>query len=178
MKMGEAASNPYKSVHTVKNPTMADRTKVLGFLILDKGQPLTVPIKVATRGILRDSDAVPRDGLDHNGRACRHKSDAADLREFDMAKVGEASTVRISKNWSFLRLFGCQCDDMARAPSDHHRSNLVGIYAFPQLGDGIVVGVSIVQMTAAQPCEPQVQQIDEAQASYQKGQRRALEDHP
>ena len=45
MKVGEAASNPYKSVHTVKNPSTTERTKVLGFLIADKGQPLVVPVK-------------------------------------------------------------------------------------------------------------------------------------
>jgi quercetin dioxygenase-like cupin family protein len=44
MKVGEASSNPYKSVHTVRNPSMTEPAKVLGFLIADKGQPLVVPV--------------------------------------------------------------------------------------------------------------------------------------
>jgi quercetin dioxygenase-like cupin family protein len=45
MKAGEVGSNPYKGVHTVKNPSMTERTKALDFLIADKSQPLVVPVK-------------------------------------------------------------------------------------------------------------------------------------
>lgn len=45
MKAGEAGSNSYKGVHTVRNPSLTEPAKVLGFLIADKGQPLTVPVK-------------------------------------------------------------------------------------------------------------------------------------
>jgi quercetin dioxygenase-like cupin family protein len=45
MKAGEVHFNPYKSVHTVRNPSTTEPTKVLGFLIADKGQPLSVPVE-------------------------------------------------------------------------------------------------------------------------------------
>jgi quercetin dioxygenase-like cupin family protein len=45
LKAGEVGSNPYKGVHTVKNPSTTEQTKALGFVIADKGQPLAVPVK-------------------------------------------------------------------------------------------------------------------------------------
>ena len=45
LKTGEAGHNPLKNVHYVKNASMTERAKVLGCLIADKGQPLTVPVK-------------------------------------------------------------------------------------------------------------------------------------
>ena len=44
LKAGEAGYNPNKNVHYVKNASMTERAKVLGFLIADKGQPLAVPV--------------------------------------------------------------------------------------------------------------------------------------
>ena len=45
MKAGEFGSNPYRGVHTVKNPSTTERAKAVDFLIADKGQPLVVPVK-------------------------------------------------------------------------------------------------------------------------------------
>jgi quercetin dioxygenase-like cupin family protein len=43
LKAGEAAFNPFRSVHTVSNPSQTERAKVVGCLITEKGQPLSVP---------------------------------------------------------------------------------------------------------------------------------------
>ncbi len=45
LKAGEAGHNSNKGVHYVKNPSMTERTRALACLIVDKGQPLTVPVK-------------------------------------------------------------------------------------------------------------------------------------
>jgi quercetin dioxygenase-like cupin family protein len=45
LKAGEAGHNPHKHVHTVRNASMTEPAKVLGCLIADKGQPLTVSVK-------------------------------------------------------------------------------------------------------------------------------------
>ena len=45
LKAGTAGSNPYKSVHTIRNPSKTEPAKALGVLIADKGQPLVIPVK-------------------------------------------------------------------------------------------------------------------------------------
>jgi quercetin dioxygenase-like cupin family protein len=45
LKMGEAGHNPTKGVHYIKNASMTEPTRVLGCLIADKGQPLTMPVQ-------------------------------------------------------------------------------------------------------------------------------------
>ena len=43
IKAGEAFHNPTKIVHDAKNPSTTGATKVLVFMLIDKGQPLATP---------------------------------------------------------------------------------------------------------------------------------------
>ena len=43
IKAGEAFHNPTKIVHDAKNPGTTGATKVLVFMLIDKGQPLATP---------------------------------------------------------------------------------------------------------------------------------------
>jgi quercetin dioxygenase-like cupin family protein len=45
LRAGEAAHNPFRSVHTVRNPSPEASAKVLGCLITEKGQPLSVAVQ-------------------------------------------------------------------------------------------------------------------------------------
>ena len=44
LKAGQAGTNPNKNVHYIKNASMTEPARVLGCLIADKGQPLSVPV--------------------------------------------------------------------------------------------------------------------------------------
>jgi quercetin dioxygenase-like cupin family protein len=45
LKTGEFAFDPDKGVHRISNPSTTARARVLGFLVLEKGQPLLFPVK-------------------------------------------------------------------------------------------------------------------------------------
>jgi quercetin dioxygenase-like cupin family protein len=45
LSAGQAGTNPHKSVHVIKNASMTDPARVLGCMIADKGQPMTVPVQ-------------------------------------------------------------------------------------------------------------------------------------
>ena len=45
LKAGQAGINPNKGVHYIKNASTTESTKILGCLIADKGQPMTVPVR-------------------------------------------------------------------------------------------------------------------------------------
>lgn len=45
LQAGQAGINPNKGVHHIKNASMTEPAKVLGCLIADKGQPMTVPAR-------------------------------------------------------------------------------------------------------------------------------------
>jgi quercetin dioxygenase-like cupin family protein len=45
LKEGQAGINPHKNVHYIKNASMTEPARILGCLIADKGQPMTVPVR-------------------------------------------------------------------------------------------------------------------------------------
>jgi len=45
LQTGQAGINPNKGMHHIKNASMTGPAKVLGCLIADKGQPMTVPAR-------------------------------------------------------------------------------------------------------------------------------------
>jgi quercetin dioxygenase-like cupin family protein len=45
LKPGQAGTNPNKGVHYIKNASMPEPAKILGCLIAEKGQPMTVPVQ-------------------------------------------------------------------------------------------------------------------------------------
>lgn len=45
LKTGQAGINPHKGVHYIKNASATEPARILGCLIADKGQPMTVPVK-------------------------------------------------------------------------------------------------------------------------------------
>ncbi len=45
LKAGQAGINPHRGVHYIKNASMTEPARILGCLIADKGQPMTVPVK-------------------------------------------------------------------------------------------------------------------------------------
>jgi quercetin dioxygenase-like cupin family protein len=45
LKEGQAGTNPHKGVHYIKNASMTEPARILGCLIADKGQPMTVPVR-------------------------------------------------------------------------------------------------------------------------------------
>ena len=45
LKQGQAGVNPHKGVHYIRNASATESARILGCLIADKGQPMTVPVK-------------------------------------------------------------------------------------------------------------------------------------
>jgi len=45
LKAGESGYSPAKYVHNGKNPSATEPTKLLGFWVAEKGQPLATPVK-------------------------------------------------------------------------------------------------------------------------------------
>jgi len=45
MRAGDFAFDPDKGVHSISNPSTTARARVIGFLVLEKGQPLLFPVK-------------------------------------------------------------------------------------------------------------------------------------
>jgi quercetin dioxygenase-like cupin family protein len=45
MKTGAFGSNPNKGIHLIRNPSTAERARVIDFLIAEKGQPIVIPVK-------------------------------------------------------------------------------------------------------------------------------------
>ena len=45
LRQGQAGINPYKGVHYIRNASATEPARILGCLIADKGQPMTVPVK-------------------------------------------------------------------------------------------------------------------------------------
>lgn len=45
MKMGAFGSNPNKGIHIIKNPSATERARAIDFLVAEKGQPITIPVK-------------------------------------------------------------------------------------------------------------------------------------
>jgi quercetin dioxygenase-like cupin family protein len=45
LNAGQAGINPNKGVHYIRNASMTEPARVLGCLIADKGQPMTVPVR-------------------------------------------------------------------------------------------------------------------------------------
>ena len=45
LKAGESGYSPAKHIHNGKNPSSAEPTKLLGFWVAEKGQPLATPVK-------------------------------------------------------------------------------------------------------------------------------------
>jgi quercetin dioxygenase-like cupin family protein len=45
MKTGAFGSNPNKGIHLIKNPSATERARAIDFLVAEKGQPITVPVK-------------------------------------------------------------------------------------------------------------------------------------
>ena len=45
LNAGQAGSNPHKGVHYIKNASASEPAKILGCLIAEKGQPMTVPVR-------------------------------------------------------------------------------------------------------------------------------------
>ena len=45
LNAGQAGSNPHNGVHYIKNASASEPAKILGCLIAEKGQPMTVPVR-------------------------------------------------------------------------------------------------------------------------------------
>jgi quercetin dioxygenase-like cupin family protein len=45
LKQGQAGINPNKGVHYIRNASTTEPAKILGCMIADKGQPMTVPVR-------------------------------------------------------------------------------------------------------------------------------------
>lgn len=45
LKAGDVGYNPPKQVHSVANASKTAPAKILGFLLAEKGQPMTIPVK-------------------------------------------------------------------------------------------------------------------------------------
>jgi quercetin dioxygenase-like cupin family protein len=45
MKTGAFGSNPNKGIHLIKNPSATERARAIDFLVAEKGQPITIPVK-------------------------------------------------------------------------------------------------------------------------------------
>jgi quercetin dioxygenase-like cupin family protein len=45
LKAGDSGYNPAKYIHNAKNPSTAEPTKLIGFWVAEKGQPLATPVK-------------------------------------------------------------------------------------------------------------------------------------
>ena len=45
MKTGAFGSNPNKSIHLIRNPSMTERARAIDFLIAEKGRPIVIPVK-------------------------------------------------------------------------------------------------------------------------------------
>lgn len=45
LTVGQAGTNPHKSVHYIKIASMTEPARILGCLIAEKGQPMTVPVR-------------------------------------------------------------------------------------------------------------------------------------
>jgi quercetin dioxygenase-like cupin family protein len=45
LRTGQAGINPNKNVHYIKNASMTEPARILGCLIAEKGQPITVPVQ-------------------------------------------------------------------------------------------------------------------------------------
>jgi quercetin dioxygenase-like cupin family protein len=45
LKQGQAGINPHKGVHYIRNASTTGPARILGCLIADKGQPMTVPVQ-------------------------------------------------------------------------------------------------------------------------------------
>ena len=45
LNAGQAGINPNKGVHYIRNASMTEPARILGCLIADKGQPMTVPVR-------------------------------------------------------------------------------------------------------------------------------------
>ena len=45
LRQGQAGINPHKGVHYIRNASATESARILGCLIADKGQPMTVPVQ-------------------------------------------------------------------------------------------------------------------------------------
>jgi len=45
LKQGQAGINPHKGVHYIRNASATEPARILGCLIADKGQPITMPVQ-------------------------------------------------------------------------------------------------------------------------------------
>lgn len=45
IKMGAFGLNPNKGIHVIKNPSATERARAIDFLVAEKGQPITIPVK-------------------------------------------------------------------------------------------------------------------------------------